>query len=973
MQKLFRSLIAVGGLAGLVACGDDVTVTEPTPPFTITGAPVTAVQVGQTVQLQASEAATWQSSNASVATVDGSGLVTAVGAGTASITATSTADVDKKASVTITVTAPAVRNVTVAPANAVLRPGETLGLVANVDADPGVARTVTWTSSNNAVATVTAAGVVTAVTPGAVTITATSTANTSVSGAAAITVRPPVPATISVQNITITGTAGQTANVNNIAGSIDVNLNVDPGEQVVTSVDVLIDGQVACSQNLSSAQSEAMRIAAAFEDIEDVIVSCQVNSADFEAATGIALYPNGPHTLQAVANIQGGSDVATPSTPLIFNNQSGVVAVVTTNNGSDPASAINPATGLVWRGGAVTIDVTGVSYVAGTTVSSVTLNLFGKTFTLALTNGKGSVTWTEGSSNWSPTNTSVTNYLSAGAENVTFAAAVLSNGQPLVSSTPLLNFGAPGTTNAAMPALDVIRLDNTAPGVDAANGPVQPDITISTTALGVWVNAATTFGAGTVGIPSTSTLNTTDIGSDAVVVEVFVGPTLTGASGSCNLTGLTAVTAASALAETIVSTAYRGRVAFEDGLGNVACADLAPGGVVSATFGADFTPPSNVTLTFSDGSTNNFFYNAVSPAVTYILASTGDNASGISATTPGLVSILRNNSVGANTCVVGTGSACAQVAAAAIANITGGSAGEGYYNLTAQLSDVAGNPAPTPAFTRLYLVDATAPAFTGNVGMNAQYAGNAPATFTNLNVTDNLDLNQLYGVVEYTALGASPIGLQYPSQTLGTFGLPLEKAFSGNYTIPSLIRCINAANTFTANAASEAQQITFTASDQAGNTGTVAPVAGALLAALDNCGAVGNLVAPAAINTFNDVAPVYPGTGKTQVSKSGSTSGANAASVTLSAVADVTLDNAPEPFTRVEFYYQNAAGNWVLIGQSGPGSLNQTVTNRTWTYTFSWDPDATVPTNATTNVIALGIDAQGDAVRTAGVVVNVAN
>ena len=432
-----------------------------------------------------------------------------------------------------------------------------------------------------------------------------------------------------------------------------------------------------------------------------------------------------------------------------------------------------------------------------------------------------------------------------------------------------------------------------------------------------------------------------------------MGPTLSGASGSCNVTGLTEVTAASSLTETIVSTAYRGRVVFEDALGNQACADLAPGGVVSATFGADFTPPSNVTLTFSDASAD----------------STGDNASGISPTTPGLVSILLNEDDGSTTCVVGSGSSCAQVAAAANANIAGGSALEGYYELTAQMTDVAGNAAPVPPFMRFFLVDATAPSFTGNVGMNAQYSGNAPATFTNLNATDNLDLNELYGVVDYTA---ATISLQYPSLSIGSFGLPLETDFSGDYTIPSLIRCINPANTFAVNAAAEAQQITFTASDQAGNTGTVAPVAGALLAALDNCGAVGNLTAPAAINTFNDVAPAY-GTGKTQVSKSGSTSGANAATVTLSAIADVTLDNAPEPFTRVEFYYQNTAGNYVLIGQAGAGALNQTVTNRTWTYTFSWDPGAEVPTNAALPVIAIGIDAQGDAVRTAGVTVNVAN
>src|SRR5687768_6623677 len=114
MQKLFRSLIAVAGLASLAACGDDVSITEPNNPLTISGAPVTAVSVGAKVQLQSSEAATWTTSASNVATVDATGLVTAVAAGTASITATATADVTKKASVTITVSS-AVRSVTVSP------------------------------------------------------------------------------------------------------------------------------------------------------------------------------------------------------------------------------------------------------------------------------------------------------------------------------------------------------------------------------------------------------------------------------------------------------------------------------------------------------------------------------------------------------------------------------------------------------------------------------------------------------------------------------------------------------------------------------------------------------------------------------------------------------------------------------------------------------------------------------------------
>ena len=62
MQKLFRSLIAVGGLAGLVACGDDVSIAGPG--LAISGAPVTAISVGAKVQLSANEAVSWSTSAA---------------------------------------------------------------------------------------------------------------------------------------------------------------------------------------------------------------------------------------------------------------------------------------------------------------------------------------------------------------------------------------------------------------------------------------------------------------------------------------------------------------------------------------------------------------------------------------------------------------------------------------------------------------------------------------------------------------------------------------------------------------------------------------------------------------------------------------------------------------------------------------------------------------------------------------------
>jgi hypothetical protein len=82
-------------------------------------------------------------------------------------------------------------------------------------------------------------------------------------------------------------------------------MNVDPGEQVVQRAEVLIDGAVACTQNLTPAQSQDMRLAAAFDNVEDVIVSCQINTAAFSATTGVANFFNGAHTIAARAVIAG--------------------------------------------------------------------------------------------------------------------------------------------------------------------------------------------------------------------------------------------------------------------------------------------------------------------------------------------------------------------------------------------------------------------------------------------------------------------------------------------------------------------------------------------------------------------------------------------------------------------------------------------------------------------------------------------
>lgn len=157
--------------------------------------PTTAtVGLGSTQQLSATLApanatnqnVTWTSSNTAVATVNASGLVTAVSAGTATITV-KTVDGNKTATSAITVAAIPVASVSVSPTTASLYAGNTQQLSATIAPANATNKTVTWTSSNTGVATVNSAGLVTAVSAGTANITVT-TQDGSKTAIAAITV-----------------------------------------------------------------------------------------------------------------------------------------------------------------------------------------------------------------------------------------------------------------------------------------------------------------------------------------------------------------------------------------------------------------------------------------------------------------------------------------------------------------------------------------------------------------------------------------------------------------------------------------------------------------------------------------------------------------------------------------------------------------------------------------------------------------
>ncbi len=114
----------------------------------------------------------WSSSNASVATVDSNGNVSAIKVGTAIITAT-TEDGGKKATCSVTVNPIAVTDVTLNQTSITMTVGDTQTLTATVTPSNATDKSVTWSSSNTSIATVSSSGVVTAKAAGSATITVT--------------------------------------------------------------------------------------------------------------------------------------------------------------------------------------------------------------------------------------------------------------------------------------------------------------------------------------------------------------------------------------------------------------------------------------------------------------------------------------------------------------------------------------------------------------------------------------------------------------------------------------------------------------------------------------------------------------------------------------------------------------------------------------------------------------------------------
>ena len=174
--------------------------------ITVKNVPVSYISLPETKTLEVGEAMTlkptispsnatpeltWSSSNYAIVSVDNNGRIYAKSDGTAVITV-KTSD-GKSASCTVTAYRPTidVTSVSVSPESLTLDVGNESTLTATVYPSNATTKTITWSSSDTGVATVTSSGKVKAVSEGRATIYAKS--NNGIQGSCAVTCKEPLP------------------------------------------------------------------------------------------------------------------------------------------------------------------------------------------------------------------------------------------------------------------------------------------------------------------------------------------------------------------------------------------------------------------------------------------------------------------------------------------------------------------------------------------------------------------------------------------------------------------------------------------------------------------------------------------------------------------------------------------------------------------------------------------------------------
>jgi hypothetical protein len=930
----------------------------------------------------ANTAVNYRSADTTIATVNAAGVVTGRRVGITTIIATSVASPNIQAAAQVTVSQSSVQSITVTPSTVQLAPGNTITVVPNVQAPAGVSRAVTYLSNNTAVATVSATGVITAVSNGTAVITVASVADPSFSTQVTVNVQEAAAVRVTIQSVTannpVSGVAAP-VNPDSVSGPITVTLNVDPGAQRLSRVEVLLGGVTVCTQSFSAAFAEALIMSELNGSADVQPIQCTINTAQADSL-GIARNVNGARLLQArvfTSSAAGAAptQTATIQTQLTLRNVNTFSSRITTTPAANQvAQALDPA-GRLWRAGSVVVRAYPVLYDSGSAASQLTVRIGSRPSRTATTRdstGAFVITFPGASANDTVAGqTTLTGY-------TTPTAIAALQGDTVVVVGSVAGGGAGPSGNV----LGFVRIDNQNPEIPTTFALNQNVATAVAGQTGTFINASFSFDSAGI-IRYTAGDDGDNGGVDDVRAEFFAG-TAASCTTATNVacTGFTRIRSGADLAPSIANTTYRLQARVIDRLGNFRTVDLQdPSGANRLNFGIDITAP---TLAFggtnAGGSTGTFTAGTTGGQIFDVLGS--DDASGVDPLAGYRVSLTRlrtnpDTATGAvvreclnpNTNVVLTNTSgfgtinTANCPAIATDGTLATPSTNGYYTYSAFAFDAAGNRS-AGTLTQRVLVDSKAPNFVGGIAIPALITGGSTVAFS-ASAQDNLDL--IFGRADllYGNGGPIPGGVTFrlDSTAIGTTADEvLTTTATVTRTINNFVRQIefvDATNALVAGTAVQPTSIALSVVDGAGSAATLSQA----LPATNIQAGVSYFTAPAAnrIATFSII------NAATNVDLSGDATAASGDSNTVTLRAQVTGPSGSLniPFTRVEFYYAVAPNVYRLLGTATSSAVQEPGGGvRTITYSFVFNPDAPQFAAGATDIIALGVNANGDALAT---------
>lgn len=864
---------------------------------------------------------------------------------------------------------PKVNFVEVTPATATVSTGASITFTAAVNADAGLATTVTWSASAG---TITSAGVFTAPSTGnpGISVCATSTVDTGKKGCATVVVTAApatIPASVSIASITAAGNLNAPVNPAAVAGQIDVRLNVNPGNQTVSKIVLVVGGVRTDSQTFTAAQSAALRYAAdealaAQTTFPQVIFS--VNTARFAAATGIPVWLNGAQAVSAqLYTTQGGTSTAataTAQTSLTFANADGWVATVATSGTA--TNALNAASFRYDRGG-LAISVLPVSY-TGATVAAGTVTFgsacdasgIGARTTALVAPAAGTSAWTAAfSATAAAAATNVNGYefdaglcaLNAIGEQPT-VTAVNGAGDALFAAAAPINAGA----------LVGLRLDNRAPLVPTlvqnpnlrANGWINGSVALTSLNTGATSNGVMIAPAAQAGCATAGAL---DCGVATTVRMARIAASAAGTVSEAR--SATASNTPTLPAPSVTNTTYCGIFTYQDALGNEAALPAAatvcsaPAAAASTAlaanhmlFGVDIAAPTvaytaasiaanarlnggtiggEFIVTVNDtGLVGNSGMLPTSP----VLMTASRRAAGATANSAGTTTLFAANGTTVVTALSATGvAAAAPLYSTSITAITG-AANHAYWTHNATAFDAAGNSASVSPRTMVY--DAAVP------------VPGAPSTAVTLTATgytanafisEDLDIQDFSFGVTYGALApftSAAANLQMPMVAVNGWNAATfaNTNYGVNAAVPmplALQANVGAGLTNMAGLYTLARSQS-NLSAQSGNfvPGVVTPGTAISIVNFTTFPAIGLPAGVTGVVTGNTTAAAA----------------ATPASATLTATITGATAVFNNPFSRIDFYMKDATGTrYFNVGSATVATLNDNGVTRTFTFTTS--------------------------------------